>query len=475
MILNLPRMIGGVRVRERLGEGGMALVHRAEDPFRPDRPLAVKFLRPETSSDPEVVRRFLQEGEVLKRLKHPHLVEVYDFGKAGTTPYVLMELLPGGSIKNCRGEAPAAIIRHLAPVTGALSLAHREGVIHRDLKPSNLLFAADGRLKVTDFGVCLWEGGEGTRFTRSQMVVGTVGYMAPEQHGDPRRVDARCDVYALGAILYEFTAGQPYSQVQLPPAAIRPGFPPSLAGILMRALAPDPSKRVPSMDQLGAELSAWLESAAAAGWGEEPLPGFSAEELEKPTASRVRSLEDESPETRLGPYLDALRTGGVGARRAAAERLQSSATPQDEDFLLAQLETSPEGARFALAQSLGAIGGSLSLQALLEKLDDPFSRGEAAEAASLIAQRTGETDLALRALRETGLGSPWRWAPRARLGDEVWVRSLSDGWRALSRPQRIQVLEAARLLPANLRVQVKALTEESARGGGGLKEIWETL
>ena len=475
MTVMLPRAIGGIRVRECLGEGGMAVVHRAEDPFRPGLGLAVKFLRPETSSDPEIVRRFLQEGEVLKRLRHPHLVEVYDFGRVGSTPYVLMELLPGGSIKRCRGEAPSSIIRRLLPVTEALELTHREGIIHRDLKPSNLLFAQDGRLKVTDFGVCLWEGGEGTRLTRSQMVVGTLGYMAPEQHGDPRRVDGRCDVYALGAILYEFTTGQSYSQVQLPPASVRPGFPPSLAGILMRTLAPDPARRIASMERLGAELATWLESAAAAGWGEEALPGFSEEDLSQPTLSRARSAEDETPEARLGPYLDALRTGGVGARRAAAERLLASARPEDEAFLLAQMRTSPEGARFALAQALGAIGGAAALPALLQHLEDPFSRGEAAEAVSLIARRTGETPAALEALREPGLGSSWRWASRARLGDDTWVEALGSAWPSLTTQQRLHVLEAAQLLPEPLRGEARALTGDCARAGGSLREAWEGL
>jgi len=466
-------MVGGARVMEKLGEGGMAIVHRAQDPFRPERMLAVKFLRPEAGSDADLVRRFLREGEVLKRLRHPHLVEVYDFGKAGSTAFLLMELLPGGSVKACRGEAPAQILRRFIPVADALGVAHEAGVIHRDLKPSNLLFAADGRLKVTDFGVCLWEGGEGTRVTKSQMVVGTVGYMAPEQHGDPRRVDARCDVYALGAILYEFTTGQPYSQVQLPPASVRPGFPPGLAGILMRALAADPARRIPTMAAMNSELSAWLDTAAAAGWGEEPLPGFRAQDLDQPTVSRAKLPEEDDPLLRLGPYLDALRTGGVGSRRAAAERLMATVKPADEAFLLEQLAAAPEGARFALVQALGQVGTEASLEAVLGLLQDPFARGEAAEAASLIGLRTGAS--VLSRLQEPGLGSTWRWAARARLDDATWAEALVREWDGLSMPQRLQALEAARLLPEVRRKALKEATAKAVSQGGNLRQAWDEL
>jgi hypothetical protein len=479
MTVLLPRRIGGIRVLERLGEGGMAFVHRAEDPFRPDRPLAVKFLRAEAAGDSELVLRFLREGEVLKQLRHPHLVEVMDFGRAGSTPYILMELLPGGTIKQCFGEAPAGFLRRLQPVAGALELAHAHGVIHRDLKPSNLLFAADGRLKVTDFGVCLWEGSEGTRVTRSQMVVGTLGYMAPEQHGDPRNVDGRCDVYALGSILYEYTTGRPYSQVQMPPATVRPGFPPRLARILMQSLAPDPAKRIPSMAALAVEWGLWLESAEAAGWGEEPLPGFSRMDSEQPTVTRVKPLGSHPPElaeVRLGPYLDGLRTGGVGARRAAAEGLQQALLPGDEGFLLEALAQASDGMRFALAAALGTVGTGTALPVLLALLTDPFAQREAAEAASLIAQRLGSQDLALPALREPGLGSSWRWASRARLGDESWAKALAEAWAGMSASLRLQGLEAARLLPAEPRARLKEwLRPALGRAGGQVQRVWETL
>jgi len=469
--LLLPKQVGQVRVKERLGEGGMALVHRGEDPLAPEPALAVKLLRPEVHGDTDLVRRFLREGEVLVALRHPHIVEVYSFGRAGTWPYLVMELLPGGSVKACLGEAPARAAARFAAVAAALGAAHEAGVVHRDLKPSNLLFAADGRLKVTDFGVCLWEGGEGTRVTRSQMVVGTLGYMAPEQHGDPRRVDGRCDVFALGAILYEFTTGQAWSQVQLPPAAARPGYPPKLARIVLQALAPDPERRLPSMAVLEGELRAWLDSAEAAGWGAEPLPGWRGAGAEEATQAR-RS----APADRLEPYLDALRTGALGSRRAAAEGLLRHARPEDEARLRAALEAIPDSGRFALVQVLGAVGGEAALDAVLALLDDPFVRAEAAEAASRMALRLGRPAEVLARLRERGLGPPWRWPARARLGDAAWAEALPRDWPGLAAPQRLQALEAARELPEPLRRDLRARLQPLLEGAGpALRELAKDL
>jgi hypothetical protein len=469
--LRPPAQIGSVRLLEPLGEGGMALVFRGEDRFRPGAFCAVKLLRPEVHRDAELVRRFLREGEVLTRLSHPSLVEIHSFGTSGAWPYLVMELLPGGSLKACRGEPPAAFARRLIPVCGALQVAHGAGVVHRDLKPSNLLFAADGQLKVTDFGVCYWEGQEGrTRATRSQMVVGTLGYMAPEQHGDPRRVDGRCDVYALGAILYEFATGQAYAQVQMPPAAVRPGFPPRLAGLVMRALQPDPSKRLPDMAAFGQELSTWLESAEAAGWGEEPLPGFSARDREQATVAGPR--REEGPDLRLGPYLDALATGPVGVRRSAAEGLVAAARPGDGGWLVGALDRAPEGARFALARALGKVGETEALLPLLALLRDPFAQREAADAVAEVALRTVQLEAARKALGEPGLGASWRWSARAALGDEAWVLALAAEWPRLTPPFRLQALEAGRRLPDHLRSAVKAATADAA---GQARTLWETL
>jgi hypothetical protein len=469
--LRLPAQIGSIRLLDPLGEGGMALVFRGEDRFRAGSFCAVKLLRPEVHRDADLVRRFLREGDVLTRLSHPGLVEIFSFGTSGVWPYLVMELLPGGSLKGCQGEAPAALARRLIPVCGALSVAHEAGVVHRDLKPSNLLFAADGRLKVTDFGVCYWEGEAGqTRATRSQMVVGTLGYMAPEQHGDPRRVDGRCDVYALGAILFEFTTGQAYAQVQMPPAAVRPGFPPRMAGLIMRALQPDPAKRLPDMESFGQELSNWLESAEAVGWGEEPLPGFSAQEREMATVAGPR--RNEGAEARLAPYLDALATGPVGVRRSAGEGLMAAARPGDGGWLEEALGRAPEGARFALARALGKVGEAGSLGLLLALLEDPFAQREAAEAVAEVALRTGQIEAARRDLGEPGLGASWRWSARAALGDEAWTRALAAEWPRLTAPFRLQALEAGRRLPEHLRRVLKSTTADAT---GQARTVWETL
>ena len=471
MALLIPRQIGSVRLGERIGEGGMALVHQGQDLYRPELGLAVKLLRPEVHGDTDLVRRFLQEGEVLTQLRHPNLVEIFAFGRSGSWPYLVMELLSQGSVKGCVGEAPAQFIRRLLGPMGALRMAHEAGIIHRDLKPSNLLFSAEGQLKVTDFGVCLWEGAEGTRMTKSQMVVGTLGFMAPEQHGDPRRVDARCDVYALGAILFEYTTGRAYAQVQMPPATVRPGYPIRLARLVMQALAPDPEKRISSMEAFEGELLGWLDSAEAAGWGETPLPGF-VQSMEESTVAGTSKTE--SPESRLGPYLDGLASGPVGPRRAAAEGLVRSAREGDEDFLVEALDKAPETSRFALCQALGKVGGKASLTRLLDLVGDPFARGEAAEAAASVALRMGQGDVVLARLRDNGLGEPWRWAPRARLGDETWGAAIGVEWELLPQTQRVQALEAATLAPEPLRQLIKSALKDRV-GTMALQRLLDSL
>jgi hypothetical protein len=224
------------------------------------------------------------------------------------------------------------------------------------------------------------------------------------------------------------------------------------------------------MDVFGQELSNWLESAEAAGWGEEPMPGFAARDREQATSAGPR--REEGPEARLGAYLDALATAPVGVRRAAAEGLVTAARPGDGPWLLAALAQAPEGARFALARALGKAGEAEALNPLLGLLADPFAQREAAEAAVEVALRTGQMAAALSGLAEPGLGAPWRWSARAALADGSWARALQAEWGRLSPPFRLQALEAALRLPADLRAAVKAV---SADASGQARSLWESL
>ncbi len=166
----------------------------------------------------------------------------------------------------------------------------------------------------------------------------------------------------------------------------------------------------------------------------------------------------------------------MGSRRAAAEGLLRQARGEDEGYLLEALRGLPDSGRFALVQVLGAVGGEAALAVVLGLLDDPFARAEAAEAASRMALRLGRAGEVLPRLREPGLGSPWRWPARARLGDGAWAAALPKAWAGLAAPLRLQALEAARELPEALRQRLRNGLQPQADGAGpALRELWQQL
>jgi serine/threonine protein kinase len=193
----------GYTILEELGRGGMGVVYRARQEGL-NRLVALKMVRDQANAGPDQLERFRIEAEVVARLRHPHIIQVYEFGLAGGVPYFSLELLEGGNLADRVAGTPQAARSSaglMATLAGAVHAAHRAGIVHRDLKPQNVLFDRDGHLKVADFGLAKrLEVQAG--LSMSGEVMGTPHYMAPEQAlGKNREVGPAADIYALGAIL----------------------------------------------------------------------------------------------------------------------------------------------------------------------------------------------------------------------------------------------------------------------------------
>jgi serine/threonine-protein kinase len=211
------RELSHFRVLERIGAGGMGVVYRGVD-TRLGRPVALKVLQPEALSDPARRQRFRREARAASALNHPGIVTVYEVGSEGEVDFIAMELVEGRRLREILRAGPlppAEALKLAAETAAALAAAHEKGVVHRDLKPENLIVTPDARVKILDFGLAGLvrdddAGSEAPTYsavTRPGTVMGSAGYMAPEQvRGE--RADARADVFALGAVLCEMLTGE---------------------------------------------------------------------------------------------------------------------------------------------------------------------------------------------------------------------------------------------------------------------------
>jgi eukaryotic-like serine/threonine-protein kinase len=210
--------VGRYRIDALIGAGGMGQVYRARDP-RIERDVAIKVLPADYAADAERLRRFEQEAHASGALNHPNVLTLYDVGTADGRPYLVMELLDGETLRDCvgRGAMPAARACEIAAaIARGLAAAHARGIVHRDLKPENVMVTCDGQVKILDFGIAklrLREPNLDRRTvttplrTAADTMLGTVGYMAPEQiRGEP--TDERVDLFALGAMLFELLTGR---------------------------------------------------------------------------------------------------------------------------------------------------------------------------------------------------------------------------------------------------------------------------
>lgn len=273
----------------------MATVYRATD-LRLDRVVALKIMHASLAEDPGFVSRFEREARSAARLSDPHLVSVFDQGTDGPIVYLVMEFVSGRTVRAIlREHGPLLPVRALAllePVLEALAVAHRAGIVHRDVKPENVMISNEGAVKVTDFGLARAIANSSSTTTHG-VLIGTVAYLSPEQV-EGRYADTRADVYGAGILLYELLTGDVPFAGETPlsvayqhvhgtvpaPSTLRPGIPPEVDELVIRATARDPADRYIDAD----DFLEHLRDVA------DRMPGYRA----LPTAMPTRPLEMET-------------------------------------------------------------------------------------------------------------------------------------------------------------------------------------
>jgi serine/threonine-protein kinase len=296
------------KIEELLGSGGMSAVYRANDPNL-RRIVAVKLIHTHLSKDPDFIRRFEDEAASVAQLRHPNIIQMFDFDHDGETYYMIMEYVPGESLqqrlKRFNDEERKLTLEetvHLAGgVCDAVDFAHKRGLIHRDIKPANVMLNLQGDAILMDFGIVKIIGG--TQHTATGAVVGTALYMSPEQiRGE--RPDHRADIYSLGVMLYEMAGGRPpfaadsamtvmmmHLNDPVPDVSqYNPTIPPALRGVISKALAKDPAQRYQTAGEMASDLRGILTGTTAP-------PMADGTMIETPAADSAGAtvIEAESP------------------------------------------------------------------------------------------------------------------------------------------------------------------------------------
>ena len=373
--------LGPYEVLSSIGSGGMGEVYRARD-TRLKRDVALKILVVPAAGDETRFQRFQTEAESTAALSHPNIVAVYDVGQENGTSFIVSELVPGGTLTALlsKGPLPTRKLLDLAvPLADALAAAHARGIVHRDLKPDNILMGAGGSPKIADFGLAKFfrpaydpDGAVLStlteQHTKDGAIVGTVGYMSPEQaKGEP--VDFRSDQFSFGSILYEMATGKrafkKSSAVQTLAAIVQEDpepiprtaamVPAPLRWIIERCLAKDPKSRYASTDDLARDLASvreHLSEVSVAGEAREP-------------ASRRRNRVVRLTAAAFGVILAGL-LASVYLRRtpASSSPVRSSLILPEKTYVCSSIALSPDGRRLAFIASRPLRPGTLWIRAL---------------------------------------------------------------------------------------------------------------
>ena len=415
MAVTGSRVLAGRYVlREVLGTGGMATVWRARDEVL-SRDVAVKVLNQQFAADPGFAARFEREARHAAGLSHPRLVTVFDCGVDGSTPFIVMELVAGRTLRQVLDRAgplrPGEAVRIAAAVCEALEVAHNAGLVHRDIKPANIVLAGN-EVKVLDFGIARTVGGTGG--TGTAVLLGTAAYLSPEQAAG-RPAGPQADLYALGCVLFEMLTGAPpfsaESPVGLayrhvhddpgPPSALRPDLPARLDHITGRLLAKHPASRPASAAAARAGLLGALNPD-----GTSVLPAPTGRQRHGRVSSGGRRLWRPRPvEAVLAIALAAslialgvaLQAGPAGKPLTSPPATRPTATTQAHKSPAAPTATPARSSALpSAAAAAAAFTGELTAAVADEQLTQQAGQGMFNQLQQLLFRPPGETPLQIQ-------------------------------------------------------------------------------
>ena len=368
----LGETVGGrYKIEELLGQGGMSAVYKATDPNL-RRVVAVKMIHAHLSDNPEFVRRFEEEAAAVAQLRHPNIVQVYDYNDQNNVYFMVLEFVPGETLQarlrrlseaGRRIPLPEAV-KYTAQVCDALDYAHERNIVHRDVKPANVMLNVQGEAILTDFGIAKILGGQ--QHTATGAVIGTALYMSPEQiRGE--RLDERTDIYSLGVVLFEMVDGAPPFEADSAMSLLmmhlndpvpdlrnyRQDVPDELVRIIEKALAKDRNRRYQKASEMATDLRRVLRVL-------EGQPGNASELMAGPRASVVQPVNQMS---QVAPLSSAAASRNIPrpvvTSQQAPHRVTSTIVP-DEPYATTAGATGPvpAPARSGVSPMLMGLGGA---------------------------------------------------------------------------------------------------------------------
>src|SRR6266542_3035239 len=329
----LPQQFGRYRILNPLGEGGMGTVYLAED-IQLGRRVALKVPHFDPLADPEQLKRFYREAKTAARIEHPNICPVFDVGEIDGIHYLTMPFIDGTPLSQlaASGEPwqPRQATELICQLAEAVHALHRQGLVHRDLKPSNVMVRLEGEPVLMDFGLAKQLQSADQNLTATGAVMGTPGYMSPEQVLDASHSGPGTDIYSLGVILYELVAGRRpfegpvaavYAQIlhsaPAPPSLVRPGLDVQLNAICLKALAKKPEERFPTAQALADALVRYLseQTIPAVAWAQQQVVAVRpvqddtrltcpscGKQLRVPASLQGKRLKCPRCQTRLGAH-----------------------------------------------------------------------------------------------------------------------------------------------------------------------------